>query len=98
MDNQPLITEHDKHRRRFMCKTMGIIASVLTLLTLGITFGVLVENEEIEDHNHWDILGMTINWPESSCREMNRTHHMFVTLIIFKILKNTLKVVTSRKH
>ena len=83
MDNQPLITEHDKHRRRFMCKTTGIIACVLTLLTLGITFGVLVENEEIEDHNHWDILGMTINWPESSCREINRTNHQFVLLTIF---------------
>jgi len=76
MDNHPLIGEHEKHRRSFLCKTASCIGLVFTLLALGITFGVLVEEEEITDHNHWDILGITLNWPESSCREMNRTHHI----------------------
>jgi len=29
-----------------------------------------------EEHNNsWDLLGITLNWPETSCRQMNRTHH-----------------------
>merc|ERR1712062_122258 len=30
-----------------------------------------------EEHNNsWDLLGITLNWPETSCRQMNRTHHL----------------------
>ena len=28
------------------------------------------------NNKSWDILGITVNWPESSCRQMNRSHHM----------------------
>ena len=32
--------------------------------------------ETPRDIKDWDLLGITVNWPETSCRQMNRTHHM----------------------
>ena len=34
------------------------------------------ETCEYGDKNCWDMLGITINWPETSCRQMNRSHHI----------------------
>lgn len=53
----------------------GVLASIVAAIVL------MPQNSTAEycvsgDKNCWDMLGITINWPETSCRQMNRSHHI----------------------
>jgi len=73
---------------RIIIKTAVVVAVVLSVVVSGFIIVLFFAESPIEvtvidgdycingDNNCWDMLGITVNWPETSCRQMNRSHHI----------------------
>ena len=89
-DEQLLGEKKNKNvKKKRILIIIGILGVALVVLSTSIA--LLYKNDEPNadpdtdqdaetckhgDKNCWDMLGITINWPETSCRQMNRSHHI----------------------
>ena len=79
----------DPKKDRSILKRIILVIGILVVALVAISTSIVLflqnddpsadpssESCQYGDKNCWDMLGITINWPETSCRQMNRSHHI----------------------
>ena len=81
--DEVLLGEPKKDRSGGLKKIL-IVLGIVIIALISLVVAIVSTNDsdpipeycEKGDKNCWDMLGITVNWPETSCRQMNRSHHI----------------------
>jgi len=80
-----LLLGEPKKSNRSVLKKILLILGILVIALVSLVVAIVSTHDDSDpiteycekgDKNCWDMLGITVNWPETSCRQMNRSHHI----------------------